>query len=135
MIAMVCIDDHGGMMFNNRRQSRDQVLQKNMINLSQNKKLYLNHYSYELFEPFCPANTIIDDEFLLKAKGGDYCFVENRSLIPYEEKIEELIVYKWNRNYPADFFLDIPLKNRQLIKSVDFRGFSHEKITMEIYIK
>ena len=46
MIAIVCIDDNGGMMFNNRRQSRDKLLTEKIIDISKESKLWICEYSY-----------------------------------------------------------------------------------------
>ena len=64
-----------------------------------------------------------------------FCLVENKSLFNYENKINTLVIYKWNRLYPSDLYFDIDLKNNswQLINSEDFVGSSHEKITKETY--
>lgn len=79
----------------------------------------------------------VDDTFLEKAALGDFVFIENTPLLPYEKKIEKIILFQWNRNYPGDFFFDIPLQNGKwvLSHSEDFPGSSHKKITMEIYKK
>ena len=80
-------------------------------------------------------NIIIDDEFLLKATVGEYCFVEKENLEPFEDKIEKIVVYKWNCTYPYDKVFDIDLDKWNLLNSSDFSGKSHEKITMEVYSK
>jgi hypothetical protein len=49
-----------------------------------------------------------------------------------QEKIKEIIVYKWNRVYPADVEFEMPA-GFVLESSTDFTGFSHEQITKEIY--
>ena len=40
MKLIVCLDDNKGMMFNNRRQSRDRVLIENVLELCKGEKLY-----------------------------------------------------------------------------------------------
>lgn len=71
-----------------------------------------------------------------KAANGEYCFVENACLTSYENEIEKIILFKWNRRYPADKFFDIDLsKGWKLISVNEFAGSSHEKITMEVYEK
>ena len=134
MTIIVCIDDNGGMMFNNRRQSRDRVLTEKIINIANGHKLYIDSYSAPLFEGFC-GDITAQDSFLDIAGSDDFCFVENRRLKPYEQSIDKLIVFKWNRKYPSDFDLDISLDSFTLISSEDFVGNSHEKITMEVYDK
>ncbi len=51
----------------------------------------------------------------------------------YEDRIEKVILFKWNRNYPADTFFSLDLSGYTLEKTEDFAGNSHEKITKEIY--
>ena len=50
MKLIVCLDERKGMMFNNRRQSRDRVLIDNMIKMVGDDKLYIAPYSESLFE-------------------------------------------------------------------------------------
>lgn len=126
MKLIVCLDDNNGMMFNKRRQSRDRVLIENVIELCKGQKPYTNEYSGKLF----PENTVeICDS--IENVGKAYCFAEN--FIVNEEKVDEIIVYKWNRVYPADVYFNVELKNWTLIETFDFEGSSHEKITREIY--
>ena len=62
-----------------------------------------------------------------------YCFAENFTVD--ENDVEEIIVYKWNRVYPADVQFNIDLKKWNLAETVDFAGSSHEKITRERYVR
>lgn len=136
MIVIACVDDNNGMMFNHRRQSQDRFLVEDMIHSSKGKKLYMKEYSYTMFRSFNPENCIVDNDFLNQAGQGDYCFVEDMSLAEYEQQIEKLIIYKWNKRYPADFSLDICMDDGwNLVDSKEFKGYSHEKITKEIYEK
>ena len=135
MIAIVCIDDNGGMMFNNRRQSRDIVLIEKVTEITKGSKLWLNKYSYSMFENKNVSNINVDESFVLEAANSEYCFVENVSLKGYEKWIEKLIVFKWNRVYPKDFEFDMDLSEWKLAESSEFKGSSHDKITMEVYVK
>ena len=128
MKLIVCLDDKNGMMFNKRRQSRDRVLIENVLELCKGEKLYTNEYSSKLF----PENSVeVFDS--IKNVGNEYCFAENFTV--NEENIEEIIVYKWNRLYPADTYFNIDLAGWNLTETVDFEGSSHEKITREIYVR
>lgn len=136
MIVILCIDDNNGMMFNHRRQSKDRVLLEDIMEYSKSNSLYLNEYSYKLFSDHNAQNIVVDPEFLDKAGAGEYCFVEDQALLPCENRIEKLIIYKWNRRYPADLYLDITLEDPwKIIDTKEFKGSSHEKITKETYIK
>ena len=137
MTVIVCLDDRGGMLFNNRRQSRDRVLTADALSLaeSEGKKLYICGFSQRLFEGN-EGSVIIDEDFL-EGKDGRICFVENRALAPYADVIDRLIVYRWNRTYPFDKAIDIDPSARpwRLGSTEEFAGYSHEKITKEIYVK
>lgn len=128
MKLIVCLDDNKGMMFNNRRQSRDKILIENVLEICKGEKLYTNEYSSKLFpEKFVE---IFDS---MEEIGNGYCFAENFTV--NENDVEEIIVYKWNRVYPADVHFNIDLDNWNLTETVDFEGSSHDKITREIYVR
>ncbi len=126
MKLIVCLDDNNGMMFNKRRQSRDRVLIENVLDFCKGEKLYANEYSMKLF----PENSVeIFEDF--EDVENAYCFAEN--FMVDEEYVDEIIVYKWNRLYPADTYFNIDLGGWTLTETIDFEGSSHEKITREIY--
>lgn len=133
MKVIVCLDDNNGMMFNHRRQSRDEKVIEKIFEITKNSRLWVNKYSYSLFEIFNTSNINVDDAFLSEAPKGEYCFVENPELLSYEKWIEEIIVFRWNRDYPYDKELDIDLSKWELKNSIEFEGNSHKKITMEVY--
>lgn len=134
MKVIVCLDDKGGMLFNNRRQSRDRVLNADVIDMARGSRLCIEPYSKLLFEDSA-AEVLCDADFLNLAKDGDYCFVENRALTSYVDKIEEVVIYRWNRRYPTDVFfdLDLPKEGFKMSSSEDFVGYSHDKITKEVF--
>ena len=133
MIIMLCVDNKNGMLFNRRRQSRDSILQQHVLALAGSGRLWMSPYSRKQFADTGPAEIIADDAYLEKAEKGDYCFVEDRDVAMYEDRIEKVILFKWNRNYPADTFFSLDLSGYTLEKTEDFAGNSHEKITKEIY--
>lgn len=135
MIIIAAVDDRNGMMFNHRRQSQDKVLREKILALTAGKRLWMNHYSEKQFQGQDGLNINVDDDFLNEAAPGEYCFVEDKAVAPYEKWVEQIILFKWNRRYPGDFYFDIDVKNPvwHLQKTEDFSGSSHEKITMEVY--
>lgn len=129
----VAVDDNMGMMFNRRRQSQDKLLRKHLIELVQGERLWINHYTARQFEDPLPDNIIVDDEFLKKAEDSDFCFVENLPLTEYQNKIKRIFLFRWNRSYPADIYLDISILQNEwkMISVSEFEGSSHKKITLE----
>ena len=137
MIAVVCLDERLGMTFNGRRQSRDRVLCEDVIKDVTKKggRLFVAEYSKMLFE-WSDVPMICGDDFLDTADRDDTCFVENRALLPYADKIHMLVVYRWNRHYPSDMTFDLNVEEGfELAASEELVGSSHEKITKEIYVK
>ena len=137
MEVIVCLDDRGGMTFNGRRQSRDRCVCEDIIkNMPNCQKLLISEYSRALFDDY-DVTTVCTEGFLEIAVVDDICFVENRALLPYLDKIKRITIYKWNRHYPSDMTFDIELENSgfKLFTTDEFEGYSHEKITKEIYVK
>lgn len=125
----VCIDENGGMLFNSRRQSRDRELISDFLKTANKNKVLIKPFSKILFEE---KNVYIDENCLEIAEENDYCFIEDESIIPYSHKINRIIIYKWNRNYPNDFCFEMP-RGFVLETSYNFKGSSHQIITKEIY--
>lgn len=132
MNIIVCLDDKKGMLFNKRRQSRDRMVIEDMIASYPGERIHMNSYSKSLFLKY-PEQIEVEEDFLKHLSEDEVGFVENLSLKPYEKNIKSLIIYKWNRDYPADRYLDIPLEEWELTSTVEFAGYSHEQITKETY--
>lgn len=132
MKIIACLDDNNGLLFNNRRQSRDRVVIEDILKDCHNSKLWINNFSKSLFDS---PHVNISEEFLNEACESEYCFIENVNLKPYEKYIDEIILYKWNRVYPTDFYFDINLSTWNLTQVTEFKGNSHERITKEVYEK
>lgn len=135
MIPIVCVDDRGGTMFNGRRQSQDRLLREHLLEALDDRQLWMNAYSGRQFQAQGDSRMIVDEDFLDKAPPGACCFVEGLPLEPWLERIEGLILFRWNRVYPADTYLDLSLTDGHwhLVAREEFPGSSHEKITKEVY--
>ena len=135
MTVIVCIDERGGMLFMKRRVSKDRELINDVIKTVGDGTLYISDFSEQLFADSDISVMSVPDP-LECAKKEDFVFVENFELKPASERIEKLMVYNWNRKYPFDFSIDIsPLQEGfKLLESYDFKGYSHDKITKEIYV-
>ena len=132
MNLIVCIDEMGGMSFGNRRCSRDSAVCSDIKLQCLGAKIHMNEYSAKLFGEM--KNLCINADPLSAAGRGEYCFAENIA-VSGSDSIEMLIIYRWNRSYPADNFLKIDLTQWKMVSSRDFPGSSHENITKEVYMK
>lgn len=137
MRCLVCIDNHGGLMFNRRRQSRDRAVCADILRVAAGGRLWMNAYSGTQFSEESSASIRVEERFLECAGPGDWCFVEDQPLRPWLGRIESLTVYRWNRVYPADLHLDIaPWDDGwTLTAREEFSGYSHPTITKEVYVK
>ena len=133
LILCVIVDDRMGLTFNHRRQSQDRLLRSRLLEETRGGRLWINHYTAEQFDAPLADNIIVDEDFLDKAEKEDFCFVENLPVAKYKNRIDKIILFKWNSVYPADTYFDISLaEDGWKLKSVlEFEGNSHKKITRE----
>ena len=125
----ICLDDRNGLQFNKRRQSRDIRVLEDMA-ASCSGELLIGPYSEKLVqEAGIPCRVTAETA----VKEGLY-FAE---AIPSETLMavtDTLVVYRWNRHYPADVRWEIPA-GFTLAETSHFPGKSHEIITKEVYVK
>ena len=132
MTIIVCVDDDNGMLFNKRRQSRDKAVIADIINsIEDNAVISVTPYSASLFEEYHNRVKICDgfDEDNL------ICFVEDADISHIKEKIDRIVLYKWNRVYPESVHFEMEIDSWKRISSEEFCGNSHDIITKEIYIR
>ena len=137
MRVVVCLDNSFGMMFNKRRQSRDRYVVSDIISLLNGEKLFMSRYSFPLFEKTGYEDIVVRDDFLDACGACDTAFVEDRRLLSYEDGIETMITYMWNRDYPSDTRLDLIPEGDgwQLTETFEFPGYSHDLITRNTYVR
>lgn len=134
MKLIVCLDDRGGMAFHNRRQSKDCVLRDRIIQLVGENTLRMNGYTEKQFT-VKPNKTYVSEDFLCSAAEKDYCFAETDDLTPYIADANEVVIFRWNRRYPADLYFPVDLLQSMFkkISESKFAGNSHETITQEVF--
>lgn len=129
MKIIVCIDDDSGILFNNRRQSRDSKVIEDIISSIGKENLRITSFSEKLFADY-------NIEILTDDIPDNCCiFIEDFDFHKVKDKINECIIYRWNRKYPADKYFDLDLEEmgfKQIFQN-EFAGSSHEKITKEIW--
>lgn len=136
MTVAVCLDDNNGLQFNGRRQSRDRELLCDMQRETAGN-IVITPFSEKLFaqaEIFAKVSNTPATE----ASVDDLVFYEEGELAPLLERATRLIVYRWNRVYPADVVWqgELPPHGFTLLREpTEFVGFSHETITKEVYVR
>lgn len=137
LIVCIALDNKNGMMFNNRRQSRDKTVIEDIAEQLCGKPIKISSYSEVLFKDTDINYTVYYGNPMPKTGQGEYCFVEEVFVKEYLLDIESFVIYRWNRIYPSDVQFDIDLlKNGYKLLSTDeFAGNSHERITKEIWNK
>ncbi|WP_455543917.1 hypothetical protein [Intestinibacter sp.] len=137
MNLIVCLEDKNGMMFNKRRLSQDVVIREDIYNNLDKNSLIMNSYSFKMFEKDNSDKDIVVREDLPVEDSDNLQFIEDKQLGDFEDKIDKLIIYYWNRRYPSDLKFNIDLENGkwQVVSEEEFPGNSHEKITKKIIVK
>lgn len=133
MKIILFLDDKNGMLFNSRRQSRDEAVCLAIARQCVGNEIWMNAYSARLYGQLEGIKIRIAEDFLSQAGENAYALVETEPLQPFVEKITEMLVFRWNRVYPADVWLNVDLNQWAIISTVDFAGKSHEQITQIIY--
>lgn len=136
MIAIICLDDNGGIMFNSRRQSQDKILRDKVLSILGGKKLLVSPYTAKQFVLDDQSHLRVSENCYQEASDEEICFAEDILPNLSDPALKSIIIFRWNRVYPADKFFDTTaLKKWKLISTEEFSGNSHERITMEVYAK
>ena len=120
------------MTFNSRRVSTDRVVYEKILQMCDGK-LYIAPYSEKLFSN--QSMLCVSEAFLDLAGVDDWCFLENQDPASRLRFANEIVLFCWNRTYPADlkFPLELLEKDWECVCRDEFSGNSHEKVTMEVY--
>ena len=137
MIVIQCVDNRNGTLFNGRRQSQDRLLRARVLAACAGRRLWMNAYSLRQFQGDLPPEQplTVAEDFLSRAGSGEVCFVEGLPLRPWLDRIEQVVLFRWNRDYPADVRLDWDLTAFRIAEAREFPGRSHPRITRTIYVR
>ena len=129
MTLYICLDDRNGLRFNKRRQSRDAALLED-IRSQLTGSLLIDGFSEKLIRE-------AEIPYVLPPETAGDLFWEDVPTEEILENCEKVIIYRWNRHYPADVRWEPDLIPRgfHLEETSEFPGKSHEKITREVYVK
>ena len=87
------------MAFHGRRQSRDRAVCARILEDAAGRRLWMSRDTLRLFEAPYPEYLTAAEDFLAQAGPGELCFVEEPPLLPWLDRLEGLVLYRWN-----DFF-------------------------------
>lgn len=128
MTLICCVDDSLGLAFASRRQSRDSAVCRDIAAMADGSPVAMLPYSAALFKG-------LDINIVPPEANAGFRFFELSSPASAAEKADRLVLYRWNRRYPADVYFDVPLSAWLLVESTVLQGSSHEKISREVYIR
>ena len=133
MNLILCLENDNGMMFNHRRESQDRSLIQRVLKVTGSETICVKPYSLSLFNAADDRIRVIND--YSQVNENEYFFDEDTDPVKFIDAIDKVIIYRWNRTYPADLRCTVDMTNFQLTSSYDFEGTSHERITEEMYKK
>ena len=131
MTLVLCLDDGAGRMFNHRRQSRDRLQMADLLATVGDRRLLVSPYTAALIPP--EAKNVTVTETFDTAREEDVVFLEDGDPAPLWDAVKTLVIYRWNRHYPADVRFEWDLSGFRLESREEFPGKSHEIITKEVY--
>lgn len=133
LTVALCLDDEGGIAFNNRRQSRDRAMIAELCQ-SSHEKIYISEYSLPLFAGHEESIEVCGNP-ITECPNGGFCFLEKAEPKAFLSYCENLVIYWWGQSYPYDVSFDIVTLSNEftVIGREEFVGSSHEKITKEVY--
>lgn len=70
---------------------------------------------------------------ILRSEEGEFYTIDRWDNSFDMNQIDTIIVYCWNKKYPADEFCPIDFSTWEFIDEVEFPGYSHDKITRRRY--
>lgn len=126
MNVIVCLGSNNGILFNNRRVSKDINIFNDIFMYTD--KLYVDNFSMDMINYYNLSGKVevlsIND-----VEKGNFYFNEVNNQV---NNVEKLIVYNFNRSYPHDY--DFIINSDLVLESeVEFKGYSHDVITKKVY--
>lgn len=123
----LCIDKENGRSFYGRRTSSDREVRKRLLDMCDT--LHVDSYTAAQFtEDYGKEKIRVVDDPAGITEGT--AFIELQD-IPGDA--DRIIIFNWNRKYPADKFLDFRFSGWRKVKKEDFEGYAHPKVTMNVW--
>lgn len=137
MTLVITVDEAMGLAFGGKRQSRDRELTRDIWRMADGRRIVAAEYSRLLFEEaqIDVSGMLFAPDPALAAEATDVVLLELGAAEAELLAADELVIYCWNRRYPATVKLDPELIERHFVKADEreFVGNSHEKLTRVTY--
>lgn len=124
MKLITIVDNNNGLSFLNKRLSRDKILYKYIDNLFTKFTVQENKLSNKQGPTFKNSTNEQTDILFVETEVND---------IFNKYQVDELYLFNWNRDYPSTEKLNINLSDFKVKYIDEFKGSSHEKITLTVY--
>lgn len=133
MTVICAVDDDMGLSFNGRRQSRDRAVTERICELCREMPVHTTASGARLL----PEGTevYLSEDPLRDTPEGEGCFIETMDPAEAADRVERVILFRWNRHYPADVRFTLPLEDMTLLSRVEYPGSSHERLTEEVWVR
>ena len=132
MTVIICVDNNGGILCNGKRQSKDRIFRKYLLDIveKKNSRIAMLPYTYSQFkEDEGKELTDVKEEFSF---DEDYIFLE-RAIPILWEKVNNLILCCWNRDYPADEYFNLPIGVECILQKTEEIVSDSHTLTIETY--
>ena len=120
------------MAFHHRRQSQDRAVRADILQMCGDTGLWVTAYTAQQFDMEQQSRLKVVNSF---EDAEEFCFIEDETAETYMSDAEKIILYHWNRRYPSDTRITLPMVGWKCEERTEFSGYSHEKITKEVYIR
>ncbi len=135
MKAILCADPKNGLLFNRRRQSQDRELRKHILSIIGDEKLYVSAYSAGQFTESSWKDRLLicEDPAEAAAAGAAFYFAEGQPLraAAEEGQLDAVILFRWDKVYPADTYLDLPLTEERAGEALNSAEMSNSAETSD----
>ena len=134
MILITCVDQKNGVAFHGRRQTSDAAVFRDIFKAADNDMYGVEvlEYTQPLWDAFVRAEALPSWHPAFEAESGAI-FTELNDCEGYELYYPTVILYRWDKVYPADVILKLDLTKYHLVEIYEFQGTSHEKVRRETY--
>ena len=124
---VVCVEDRYGISFNKRLIGRDKLIDEFLIESLDGSEVFVddNYLKYSKDNRF---KLISEFDFNEDSNKSITIYCTSENSLAYLDRSEEIIIYYWNRAYPADLYLDYDFirTNYKLVEKIEeIEGSSH----------